>query len=239
VASFTGALTVAPQSALALCNRGTCKMKTGDMEAALQDFNAALDIDAENIDCLMARGSVNRKLGCMAEAIYDFSRVIELQPCNSRAFFNRAMLYEHVDDLHAALTDCKRALNIDPLSSKSHFCLGVCLEREGDHAAALAALSRAIELEKNPAYFNARALIYDKLGQFGPCIDDFNTAIALDPTNDALLHNRGALCSYKPAHSSWLTFSRVLPSQKWQIRGSCCRFHRIYHVKPRQRPGVR
>jgi tetratricopeptide (TPR) repeat protein len=188
---FTGALAVAPLSALALCNRGTCRLKAGEMEAALRDFDAALGVDPSNVDCLMARGLVNRKLGCMAEAMYDFSRVIELQPSNSKAYVNRAMMYEDINDVNAAMMDCNRALQIDPRGAKSHFCLGMCLERRGDHEAALDALSKAIDLEKNPAYFNARAMLRDKLGLFDDCIDDLNKAIALEPANDALLHNRG------------------------------------------------
>jgi tetratricopeptide (TPR) repeat protein len=189
---FTRALEVAPQSALALCNRGMCSAKIGALDIALQDFNAALDIDERNVDCLMTRGGLNRKLGCLAEAVHDFSRVIEIQPHNSRALVNRAMVYERANDLQAAVVDCRRALQIDPCSAKAHFCLGLCLEREDDDESALDAISRAIELESNVAYFNARGMLYDKIGQFDLCIQDFNNAIGLDPTNDALLHNRGA-----------------------------------------------
>ena len=73
---FTNALAVAPESALALCNRGTCRMKMGNLEAALLDFDAALRVDGDNVDCLMTRGSVNRKVGCLVEAIQDYSRVL-------------------------------------------------------------------------------------------------------------------------------------------------------------------
>jgi hypothetical protein len=34
-------------------------------------------------------------------------------------------------------------------------------------------------------------MLRDKLGLFDGCIDDLNKAIALEPSNDALLHNRG------------------------------------------------
>ena len=163
----------------------------GALEAALQDFNAALEIDETNVDCLMTRGGVNKKLGCLAEAVHDFSRVIALQPSNAKAYVSRGMVYERANDLQAAVLDCRRALAIDARSAKAYFCLGMCLERASDDEAALDALNSAVDLENNVAYFNARAMLFDKLGQFDFCIEDFNRAIALDPTNDALLHNRG------------------------------------------------
>ena len=213
---FTRAMAVAPQSALVLCNRGTCWAKMGEAEAALQDLNAALDIDASNVDCLMTRGGVNKKLGCLSEAIYDFSRVIELQPANAKAYVNRAMVYERAQDLQAAVTDCQTALDIDARNSKSHFCMGTCLERMGEDEAALAAMSRAIDIEKSTAFFNARAMLHDKLGQFDRCIEDFNKAIALEPANDALLHNRGASCRWSARDAVLLLMAvrQVIASEK-------------------------
>jgi len=217
---FTNALAVAPESALALCNRGTCRMKMGNLEAALLDFDAALRVDGDNVDCLMTRGSLNRKVGCLVEAIQDYSRAIEIQPSNARAYVSRAMVYERAGDFHAAKEDCARALDIDASSAKALFCLGVCLEREDDDAAALVALSKAVDLEKNPAYFNARAMLYDKMGRHDDCIGDFDKAIALDPANDALLHNRGPRCRLACAGAAVRSpFPRLLPSKTWEIGG--------------------
>jgi tetratricopeptide (TPR) repeat protein len=206
---------IAPHSALALCNRGTCLAKTGEEEAALQDFDAALEIDGRNEDCLMARGAMNKKLGRLAEAVHDFSRVIELQSTNAKAYVNRAMVYERADDLQAAMADCRRALDIDAHCAKAHFCLGVCLERAGDDEAALVAMSRAVDLERNVAYFNARGMLHEKVGQFDLCIEDFNKAISLDPTNDALVHNRGAPSRQRCGRK--LMVDRLLLSEKRQI----------------------
>jgi tetratricopeptide (TPR) repeat protein len=187
----------------------------GDAEAALQDFDAALEIDGRNVECLMTRGAVNKKLGRLAEAVHDFSRVIELQPTSAKAYVNRAMTYERADDLQAAMSDSRRALEIDAHCAKAHFCLGVCLERAGNDEAALAALDRAVDLERNVAYFNARGMLHEKLGQFELCIEDFNKAISLDPTNDALVHNRGASSRHWLRHE--LMVDRLLLSEKREI----------------------
>ena len=126
------------------------------------------------------------------------------------------MVYERAQDVQAAVTDCQKALDIDARNSKSHFCMGTCLERMGEDEAALAAMSRAIDIEKSTAFFNARAMLHDKLGQFDRCIEDFNKAIALEPANDALLHNRGASCCWSARDAVLLLMAvrQVIASKK-------------------------
>jgi tetratricopeptide (TPR) repeat protein len=73
--------------AAAYANRGRAYQERGDVEHALQDFEAAIRNDPKLASAYLGRGSANTQKHAYDLAIQDYNQSIKLEPTDSNAFF--------------------------------------------------------------------------------------------------------------------------------------------------------
>lgn len=98
-----------------LINRGIILAAAGEVNAALNDYNAALERDPSVTNTYINRGSALLRTGRFEEARADFDRAITMgtnQP--TLAYFNRGMANEKLGALTAAYRDYKKAQSLSP-----------------------------------------------------------------------------------------------------------------------------
>jgi len=65
-------------SAQALCDRGTERLRSGEIEAAIADFSSAIDLDAACSKAYAGRGVALERAGKTDDAKRDYAKSIEI-----------------------------------------------------------------------------------------------------------------------------------------------------------------
>jgi len=110
--------------AATLANAGIMKMRRGDLDAALADFEAARAFDTATPDIAINLGAVLVRLGRFEEAV-DILSDPEAISAERRhvAFYNRAIAHWALDDLPRAYEDLTAATDIKPDYTAAHALL--------------------------------------------------------------------------------------------------------------------
>ncbi len=132
---------------------GLALQNTGDLEGALDLYNAVLEIDPDHVRTHVNLIAVHGMLGDARRADRHFERVIALNPDIAEAHYNLGVLRHYARDFDAAAAVFSKALEINPTDAKAHGNLGVSLEQLGRGAEAEEHFRLA--LEHDP--FNATA----------------------------------------------------------------------------------
>jgi tetratricopeptide (TPR) repeat protein len=96
-------------------NRGILRLRRGNVDGAIADFDQALRRDPNEPEAYLNRGSALLRSDRRSEAVAMFSQAIEhdtRQP--AMAHYGRAMAYELLGNARAAYYDYRRASELDP-----------------------------------------------------------------------------------------------------------------------------
>ncbi|MEM7249937.1 MAG: tetratricopeptide repeat protein [Pseudomonadota bacterium] len=104
--------------------RALAKMRAGELEAALLDYDRAIGLVPESAEAQRGRGEVYRALGRFPEAVGDFDRAIALNPFYAEAPRGRGIARFLAGDIDASEADFVRALEIQDLDPESWMFLG-------------------------------------------------------------------------------------------------------------------
>lgn len=104
-----------PQYPYAWNNRGFAKLKLGQNEAAIKDFDMAISLknDYKHMP-YYNRANAHREKGRLQEALADFDQAIGLNPKYHEAFNDRAETWEKLNQPEKARADFEAALQIKP-----------------------------------------------------------------------------------------------------------------------------
>lgn len=69
-----------PQSSVACVGVGTCKLRTGDLDGAVAEYQRALELQPRSIPALLGMGNVNRKRIKYSKATEYFSEILNIDP---------------------------------------------------------------------------------------------------------------------------------------------------------------
>lgn len=177
--------------AIAYNNRGNAYIAKGDLDRAIEDFDRSIRLDRN-----YAKPNNNRGVAHMKKAEYDlaieaFDEAIRLDPGYSHAYANRAGAYLKKHDYARAAQDYDSALRLDPgLEAAWH---GGCWSRAvlGELPAALEACNQALSRSKKATTYDSLGLVHLKMNEPAAAIDDYSTALRLDPTLTSALYGRG------------------------------------------------
>jgi tetratricopeptide (TPR) repeat protein len=120
----------------ALTKSGNQKMRDGDFEGAIADFNQVIEIDKiypENVQSgsYVNRGLAFQKKGDLDAALADFNKAIKLQSNNFYAYQNRAGLHEKRKEIDEALADYSKAIKLNSKFPFAYYGRGLILLKQG------------------------------------------------------------------------------------------------------------
>jgi predicted O-linked N-acetylglucosamine transferase (SPINDLY family) len=113
---------------------------------------------------------------------------------DAEAWFLLGACRHALNDLPAAANAFSRSLALNPASPDAHLAYMTVLRAAGHARPALAAGQQALErLPDNPRLLYAIAVCYEDLGQSNEALGSYDAALAIEPTFEDALHNRGLL----------------------------------------------
>jgi tetratricopeptide (TPR) repeat protein len=148
--------------ALAWRSRGWLLLRSGNLDAAIADFNRAVELEPDDAEARGARGLALLKKGRLASAAADFDRAAKIDP-GAAAFYNRGLARSDMADYPAAVADFDRAIALG--GSNPHFLLERAVAQLNRGLANRAMEDLRIALAADPVnlqagYYFVAALIY-------------------------------------------------------------------------------
>jgi tetratricopeptide (TPR) repeat protein len=152
-----------PRTSTALANRGAARLQAGDIEGAWHDSSDAIRSDPRNARAYHNRATAGMLSGRPAEALADVSKAIILDPRQSSAFELRAQAHLNNGSYALARDDAARAIALAPAAD---------------------------DVFKS---YVTRSLALAMMNDGPGALSDIDRAIALNPSEPALLQNRGQI----------------------------------------------
>jgi tetratricopeptide (TPR) repeat protein len=132
---------VSPATRIGLyVNRGVLRMRRGEPEMALVDFDAAIDLDRRSGEAYQNRGAALIAMGQHGPAIAALTEALGLgvrEP--QKAYLNRGIAREALGDERGALEDFTTALDIEPGWTAANEELARIARLHQEHLAAILA----------------------------------------------------------------------------------------------------
>ena len=149
----------------------------------------------QNQDTLI--GDAYFEAGNYAEAIESYNEFLRLNPRHIKTIYNRGRCYQELGQYDKALEDFNLVLEYDSYNDNALLSIGQEFYRKGEYTSTVYYSEKVIEHNANNAmahYLLGRA--NHKQGLLRDALNNYNTAINLDPNlGEAYLH-RGALKLY-------------------------------------------
>ncbi|MBK7841353.1 MAG: tetratricopeptide repeat protein [Candidatus Obscuribacter sp.] len=119
--SYNTALSITPNSAPLLNNRGDTFLKLNRLKEAFADFSAALKLDSTLSDAYSNIGECYMKSGQYAYALQYFDKGISRDPKNFEAIYLRGTIYQKLGKAQAAAKDFAEAKRLGYEPGKTYF----------------------------------------------------------------------------------------------------------------------
>jgi tetratricopeptide (TPR) repeat protein len=125
----------------------------GNVDAALQRFQAAVDANPDDVRSLNDLGQVLVRLGRAKDAVAYLDRAVRLSPDSWTYQFNRARAYASLQDWGEAVAGYRSAARLFPDDYATHYNLAKALQASGDVGGAIASYEKAIQLAPGQSDF--------------------------------------------------------------------------------------
>ena len=114
IETFSKAIFLKPDYAIAYNNRGEAYRKKDDYDRAIEDFNEAIKLKPDYAYAFYKRGWAYGNKGENDSAIKDFTKLIELNRCNPEPYFYRGMVYHSKGEYDLAIEDYTKTIELKP-----------------------------------------------------------------------------------------------------------------------------
>lgn len=135
--------------------------------------------------------------GAYQEAIQSYNDFLKLRPRHAKTIYNRGRCYQELGEYEKAVQDFNKVIDLEPKHENALLSLGQEKYRIADYKSSTFYCEKVLEINKSNAmahYLNARS--HHKQGLLRDAMNDYNSAINLDPQfGEAYLH-RSALYLY-------------------------------------------
>ena len=191
---YEKALSLAPDSAVALTGRGNIYRIREEYDLALRDFERVLELDPTYAPVHRGLGKLYQTEGNGQKALTAFTKAIELDPAYAQGYLARGDYYYYEEDYELALADFNKAVELDSINAVGFSRRGSAHYWLGNYNTALADQSTALQLDSNYATaYVARGLVYFAQENYTAAFTDFNQAIDLEPTYAYAYDRRGSV----------------------------------------------
>lgn len=183
--------------ATAFNNRGNSYSYLGENTLAINDYTKAIEIQPVYPEAFSNRGITYKDIGNYDLAFSDFEKAIQIKPDYAEAYNNRGNTYSKIRQFDQAINEFTKAIEIKPDFLDAYCNRGSVYAQIGDNKKALNDFNyiiRSIDSKDAITYYS-RGLLYYTTGQYNHALEDFTTAIQLNPNLSEAFNNRGAVYS--------------------------------------------
>jgi tetratricopeptide (TPR) repeat protein len=179
------ALDIDPKLWEAWYDLGVIAYREGDDDIAVGHFTKALAINKDHVATLLARAEANRRAGHKKDARADYQAAIKLteedDPNRKDAAARLASLLRDSGDFDDAVGVLRETVRLSGTNAKIFTELGLIYIQQKRLELAELVLAKAVEADaKDPAIYNAAALLALRQGKAQEAFERFDKAVSLD-----------------------------------------------------------
>ncbi|XP_067312035.1 uncharacterized protein ttc6 [Pseudorasbora parva] len=204
--AFNSALSMNPDHAEALHQRGLCRVNLGD-STGVQDFNRALQINPNLYQVHLSRAALYGAEGRYAKAVLDCNEAIRIQPKCVRAYLYKGALKFYLKAHKSAVEDLTMAIHIDSTCSFAYYNRAVCYQELREYELALRDYSITLlldcKVELELKVLINRGLLYVELNDYSCALQDFKAAAQNRP-EDVIIHQALGVIHHRPVRPSFI-----------------------------------
>jgi tetratricopeptide (TPR) repeat protein len=177
---------------------GVIAFKEGDDDTAIDAFSRALKLNASHTPTLLARAEAHRRAGHRKDARADYETALksteEDDPNRKDAAARLASLLRDGGDFDDAVEVLRDTVRTSGINAKIYTELGQVYIAQKRFELAQLVLAKAVELDaKDPAIYNAFAVLALRQGKAQEAFERFDQAVSLDPTYIDARFNKAAV----------------------------------------------
>ena len=166
-------------------NLGAIAYREGEDDTAIGHYTQALGINKDHTGTLLARAEAHRRAGHKKDARGDYERALATttqdDPNRRDAAARLASLLRDSGDFDDAVDVLRETVRVSGVNAKIYTELGLIYIQQKRLELAELVLAKAVELDaKDPAIFNALALLALKQGKAQEAFERFDRAASLD-----------------------------------------------------------
>jgi tetratricopeptide (TPR) repeat protein len=164
---------------------GVLAYKDGEDEAAIDAFTRSLAINHGHTPTLLGRAEANRRAGHKKDARADYEAALrgteEDDPSRRDAAARLASLLRDFGDFDDAVAVLRDTVRLSGINARIYTELGLIYVQQKRLELAQLVLAKALELDaKDPAIYNALALLAQRQGRAQEAFERFDQAASLD-----------------------------------------------------------
>jgi len=177
---------------------GVIAYKEGDDDAAIEAYSRALKLKPNHTASLLGRAEAQRRAGRRSDARGDYEAALktteEDDPNRKDAAARLASLLRDGGDFDDAVDVLRNTVRVSGVNAKIYTELGLIYIAQKRLELAQLVLAKAAELDaKDPAVFNAFAVLALRQGKAQEAFDRFDQAVSLDPSYLDARFNKAAV----------------------------------------------
>jgi tetratricopeptide (TPR) repeat protein len=177
---------------------GVIASKENEDDVAIGHFNKALGINRDHTQTLLARAEAHRRVGHKKEARNDYETALrtteEDDPNRRDAAARLASLLRDAGDFDDAVAVLRDTVRLSGVNAKIYTELGLIYIQQKRYELAELVLNKAVEADaKDPAVYNAAALLALRQGKAQEAFDRFDKAVSLDANYMDARYNKASV----------------------------------------------
>ncbi|MBA3395754.1 MAG: tetratricopeptide repeat protein [Deltaproteobacteria bacterium] len=200
-ARFKASLEIDPKLWEAWHDLGVLHYKDGEDEGAIVAFGKALEINKGHTPTLLARAEAHRRANHKKDARGDYEAALrgtdEDDPSRRDAATRLASLLRDAGDYDDAVSVLRETVRVSGVNTRIYTELGLIYIQQQRFELAQLVLAKAIEIDdaekKDPAIYNALALLALRQGKAQEAFERFDQAASLDATYIDARYNKASV----------------------------------------------
>ena len=203
----------------ALFRRGRQRMRSGDLEAALEDFDRAIELVPDFADAVASRAECLDMTGRVDTARPDYERARRLWAAHRLGAPDRSYVFRQQGRLSLEVESYELALERIKTGSYPHSAVGNALLARGRPAEALRCYERALKIKKkDSALLALKGEALSMLGRYRQAVGVFGASLARNPRAPETLNGRAiaraAMGRIEKANADWRRQLAMLPESQ-------------------------
>ena len=179
---WTHCLAVTRDNVNAHYNLGYALQHSGQIQQAIDHYEAALRIEPDHHDVNLNLGVAMAALGQTEKATNYFAKELRLKPDYAKAHEDMALALDDLGDFAAAEKHARQAVRLEPDNVRAYFGLARALSGQGKSDEALGFYAEVLRRNpREPMIHFYLGLEWFKRGRFGQAVSSLEEAVRLDP----------------------------------------------------------